>query len=249
MKKVFILVLLIFVALIVYQYRTQSVDTMGVKESKADTLEELSLSLSSVEQVMDYPDAMLELYQPSDGQSLNKGKVDFTFNVKNFIFGAQQANGLKISLNGQAPKLYRNTEVQLSLSEGQYTLFAYLTDQNGIGLKEYGNYLARDFAVGVPAQPLSTPILIINLPEDGAVISPNQSFIIDAYTARDELASGDVLLEVQVGSQRLVMTGHAPYQLDGLPVGEYEISFRLLNTRQEPIVGDYAATKRRISIR
>ncbi len=97
-----------------------------------------------------YPDAILELYTPLGNQIFKPGKVPFEFNVKNYPFDLNETKEFRLFniLNGSDPVGFYSPIFQRDLTEGSYRVVAYLVDEEGLALKNFGNYVDRDFQVG-----------------------------------------------------------------------------------------------------
>ncbi|HAZ24773.1 MAG TPA: hypothetical protein DCY95_09180, partial [Algoriphagus sp.] len=120
------------------------------QDSLSLDLSQQKVTFYQYEDSSDYPDAILELYTPLGNQVFRPGKVPFEFNIKNFPFEEQSAERFLLFniLNGGDPAGFRTPIFQRQLEEGSYRVVAYLVDEEGLALKNFGNYVDRDFQVG-----------------------------------------------------------------------------------------------------
>src|SRR5690606_36354955 len=109
---------------------------------------EAPISLEKLEKTA-YPDAIIEMHSPLGNANFDEGKVPFEFNIKNYPFGEGLKNfQLRLTINGNNPISYHMPIFQREFRTGTYKAVAYLIDQEGLALKEFGNYVERDFTVG-----------------------------------------------------------------------------------------------------
>src|SRR5680860_60735 len=121
------------------------------------------------------------MYSPLGNENFEAGKIPFEFNIKNFPFEQEPRSfRLRLTINCDNPISYNMPVFQREFEKGTYRAVAYLIDQQGIALKEFGNYVERDFTVaGSKPFPVSDePYMVVNLPEDGQTYQTGEEVIL-----------------------------------------------------------------------
>jgi len=195
------------------------------------------------------PDAMLDIYNPFGNEDFEIGKVAFSFNIRNHGLG--QKNPLMLSLNGGTSKPYTQPNFQLELNKGTYRAVAYLLNEEGFALKEYGNYSARDFTVGgsKPFPEEDAPYLILHLPNEAQVYPSNEPVIVDFLYLGGGPESDGVEVHVEVGDAVFTLKEIASVKIENLSKGAYRlrVSLRDANTGKE-LDGIFSSYTRNIEI-
>src|SRR5690606_19481518 len=130
--------------------------------------ESANIVLESIETTA-FPDASIEMYSPLGNEKFKEGNVPFEFNIKNYPKKeGPEKFVLRMSINGDEPVKYHTPIFSLKFNSGTYRAVAYLLDEDGIALKDFGNYVQRDFIVGNsrPFPESDEPYMILNLPEN-----------------------------------------------------------------------------------
>src|SRR5690606_16491355 len=153
----------------------------AVQEVQNEVLEKVEENISSIafarHEVMAYPDAIIEMYSHFGNDNFVVGRVPFEFNIKNYSFteGMKWCH-LRLSINGNSPISFHLPIFQREFNPGTYRVVAYLIDKEGFALKEFGNYVDRDFTVG-ESQPFpdsDEPYVVLNLPQEGQTYSSEE---------------------------------------------------------------------------
>lgn len=225
------------------------------QEKKEKSTEIMSVALESSEVVFSpldvtpFPDAILEMYRPLNNDNFNPGKVAFEFNIKNHPFGTHRP--LKLSLNGNEPIDYSMSSFRLDLKSGTYRAVAFLVDDKGLALKEFGNFIERDFTVGESGAFSSdeAPYLVLNLPLSGQEFGEEEPVVVDFLYLGGDLKSDGVTLKVQVGGNSHETSSLNPILLKGLAKGNHEITVALYNEDGEELSGIFSSHKRKFSVK
>ncbi len=203
------------------------------------------------EEKSEYPDAILEMYSPLDNQKFKPGKVPFEFNIKNYPFDAGlRGFQLKMILNGGDPVGYNSPMFQRELKEGTYRAVAYLVDEEGLSLKEFGNYVDRDFMVGetraFPYQ--AEPYLAVNLPYNGQQLGIGEELMVDFLVLGGDLKQDKLSVILELNEARYEMDKMSPVRIADLPSGEYSLRLRLVKQDGKELDGPFSSMKRTIFI-
>lgn len=210
------------------------------------------VSFYQYEDAPQYPDAILELFTPLGNQVFKPGKVPFEFNIKNFPFEDQDSKDFKLYniLNGGDPSGFYVPIFQRELSEGSYRVVAYLVDEDGIALKNFGNYVDRDFQVGDsrPFPYSAEPYLALNLPRNEQTFTEGEEVIIDFLVVGGDMSLDGLLVEVQANSYSYEVDHMAPILISNLPKGEYTIQVSLKRTSGKELEGPFSQVNKTIIV-
>lgn len=210
-----------------------------------------TLSIESMK-VEAYPDAIIELYSPLGNENFKEGKVPFEFNIKNYPFNEGIKNfQFRLVINGNDPVSYHVPIFQKQLNTGTYRAVAYLIDQEGIALKEFGNYVDRDFTVG-ESQPFpesDEPYMVLNLPEDKQVYSNEDDVIVDFLLIGGGLKEDKLKFVLEMDGKQHAIQDLAPIKLQGLPIGEHDVKVMLVKENGDELEGVFTSVTRSINIK
>lgn len=195
------------------------------------------------------PDANIELYRPLGNEQFEPGKVPFEFNIKNYQFGKE--NPMMMVINDGNPVSYSQAIFSKEFNTGTYRLVAYLTDGKGLALKEYGNYVDRDFLVGhsrpIPAG--DEPYLMVNLPRDSEDMSKNEPLILDFLVIGGEMETDQLEIMVEIGEFRHVTNKMEPLAIDGLTEGDHVLYVHLLRKDGKSLENIFSSVRRQVIVR
>lgn len=229
----------------------------SVVDSPVDTVasnQELpKVSFYQYEDVDSYPDAILELYTPLGNQIFRPGKVPFEFNIKNYPFEEEASNRFLLFniLNGSDPAGFRTPIFQRELEEGSYRVVAYLVDEEGLALKNFGNYVDRDFQVGEsrPFPYSAEPYLAINYPRNQQIVDEDHELIVDFLVVGGDMKLDGLKVQIQVGDYSYEIDHMAPVRVANLPPGEYLVHIKLLRSNGDELDGPFSSSSKSIIVR
>lgn len=196
-----------------------------------------------------FPDAMIELYRPLGNETFSAGRVPFEFNIKNYPFGQQRP--LMIAINGGDPQAYPQAVFSKEFNAGTYRAVAFLTDENGMALREFGNFVDRDFLVGQsrPFPAGDEPYLMVNYPRQNQEYAVGDSVIVDFLVVGGDLKLDGLSVEVKVGDLVYKASSTDAIQLQNLPVGEHVVRIDLVKNNGKELSGIFASASRRIVVK
>ncbi len=200
-----------------------------------------------------FPDAILELYTPLGNQVFKPGKVPFEFNIKNYPFelsGNQEFKLFNI-LNGSDPVGFYSPIFQRDLAQGSYRVVAYLVDQDGIALKNFGNYVDRDFQVGDsrPFPYSAEPYLALNFPRLAQVYEVGSEVIIDFLVIGGDMELDGLEVLIEVNEFKYSTEKMAPVRLANLPAGTYQVKVKLTRIDGKELEGPFSSVSKTIIVR
>jgi hypothetical protein len=226
------------------------------KESTSDSLPEIAavpVTFLPVEVTASYPDAILELSRPLSNQVFKAGKVPFEFNVKNFALqkNASEAANLLMILNGSDPEGYYAPIFQRELTRGTYRTVAFLVDAQGLALKNFGNYIDRDFLVGDsrPFPYSAEPYLAVNLPRNEQVIPLGEELLVDFLVLGGDLTLDGLKIKISINAYVTEVTELSPIRVANLPVGDYQVKVQLLRVDNKELEGPFSSSTKTVFVR
>ncbi|UZD21903.1 hypothetical protein PBT90_00330 [Algoriphagus halophytocola] len=200
-----------------------------------------------------YPDAILELFTPLGNQVFKPGKVPFEFNVKNFPFDLNATKDFKLFniLNGDDPVGFYSPIFQRELTEGSYRVVAYLVDEEGLALKNFGNYVDRDFQVGEsrPFPYSAEPYLALNFPRTAQIYEAGEEVIVDFLVIGGDMKLDGLVVEIAINEYTYQIDHMAPVRVENLPAGEYQVKVRLLRSEGKELDGPFSSVSKPIIVR
>ncbi len=204
------------------------------------------------EEKSDFPDAILEMYSPLGNQTFKPGKVPFEFNIKNYPF-AEGLSGFQLNmiLNSSDPVGYNMPIFQRELNEGTYRAVAYLIDEEGLALKEFGNYVDRDFMVGDtrPFPYSAEPYIALNLPANGQIYTQEEEVVIDFLVVGGDMKLDGLKVQISLNDFTYEIEEVTPVRVANLPTGEYSLSVNLLNKSGQEMDGPFSTVRKTITIK
>lgn len=211
------------------------------------------VTFTPVDSLSFFPDAILELNTPLSNQVFKPGKVPFEFNIKNFSLQTKgvAAPRLSMILNGGDPEGFVAPIFQRELARGTYRAVAFLVDQNGLALKNFGNYLDRDFLVGDsrPFPYSAEPYLAINLPRNEQLIPVGQDLLVDFFVLGGDLKLDGLKVKIWVNTYQTETNQLVPIRVSNLPIGDYQVKVQLLRTSNKELEGPFSSSTKTIYVR
>lgn len=225
---------------------------IGEEPADAVSAEREATSFYLYEEKNDFPDAVIEMYTPLGNQKFRPGKIPFEFNIKNYPFDAGLSGfQLKMVLNGGDPVGYNSPIFQRELNEGTYRAVAYLVDEEGLALKEFGNYVDRDFMVGDtrPFPYSAEPYIVINKPVNNQKFTREDEVTIDWMLVGGDIALDKLKVSITVGEYNYMVHEVTPVRVANLPAGEYNVVVKLINTRTDKeLDGPFSSVRKTIVV-
>jgi hypothetical protein len=213
----------------------------------------LPVTFTPVDSLTLFPDAILELNTPLSNQVFKPGKVPFEFNIKNFSLKTKgvAAPRLVMILNGGDPEGFSAPIFQRELARGTYRTIAFLVDQKGLSLKNFGNYLDRDFLVGDsrPFPYSAEPYLAINLPRNEQIVPFGQDLILDFLVLGGDLKLDGLKVKIWINAYQTETNLMVPLRVSNLPVGDYQVKVQLLRTTNKELEGPFSSSTKTIYVR
>jgi hypothetical protein len=200
-----------------------------------------------------HPEAILELYTPLGNQVFRPGKVPFEFNIKNFAFenGVAENPRLFLILNGGDPVGFFSPIFQRELSLGTYRVVAYLVDEEGLALNNFGNYVDRDFSVGDsrPFPYSAEPYLALNYPRNAQILPFGEELVIDFLVLGGDMKLDGLKVQIKVNDFAYEIDHMQPIRVSNLPKGDYQVRVKLVRTDGKELEGPFSTITKTVYVR
>lgn len=233
--------------------REKKEEMVILNEPSEDSLaiEKPEISFYFYEEKNDYPDAVIEMYSPLGNQKFRPGRVPFEFNIKNYPFESGMGGfQLKMILNSGDPVGYNSPIFQRELNEGTYRVVAYLVDEEGLALKEFGNSVDRDFMVGetraFPYQ--AEPYLALNVPHNNDKFKEGEELMIDFLLMGGDIDLDRLKVQISLNEYQYEIQEVTPVRVANLPKGEYLLTLNLLRRDGKELDGPFSSVKKTIFV-
>lgn len=226
-------------------------------DSESDSAQEVTslpkVAFFQLEDSMQYPDAILELYTPLGNQTFRPGKVPFEYNIKNFPLENESPGTpvLYTILNGGDPVGQLSPIFQKEMTEGTYRIVGYLVDESGLALKNFGNYVDRDFLVGDsrPFPYSAEPFLAVNLPKNNQVITLGEELVVDYLVLGGDMKLDGLKVKVEINEFSYEVEDMDPVRVENLPVGSYQVKVRLMRKDGKELEGPFSLVSKSVNVR
>ncbi|MGY6560146.1 MAG: hypothetical protein ACXIT9_12780 [Nitritalea sp.] len=217
-----------------------------------ETQEAALVNFYYYEEEAEYPDAIVELFSPLEEQNFAPGRVPFEFNIKNFPFGEGLSGfQLQLILNGGDPVGHRMPLFGQDLRTGTYRAVGYLVDAEGLALKEYGNYVFRDFTVGEsrPFPEADAPFLAVNLPHEGMRFAAESEVTVDFLVLNGQVGEEGLRVKISLDETCTYIADElSPVRISGIPSGEHVLQIALIDADGQVVEGAFGSVTKRIVV-
>ncbi|MEM7106783.1 MAG: hypothetical protein AAF519_01060 [Bacteroidota bacterium] len=237
----------------------ESSDTVVVEE-----VAPAAITISKVTGSPEYANAALTMTSP-DGSPLDTGAVNFTFTVENYELGAQTADastkGLANSGKGQHIHLIVNNDpysahyepqFEKELEEGSHVLLAFLSRSYHESVKNPSAFVVKQVTVGSPEAvkevDFEAPHLFYSRPKGTYSGDDTKNLLLDFYLLNVTLSPDGYKVRATINDQEFTIEEWAPYQLEGLPLGEVSVKLELLDADGNNVPGPFNAVERTVTL-
>lgn len=224
---------------------------LGDPETDSLRVEKPETSFYFYDEKNDFPDAVIEMYSPLGNQKFRPGKVPFELNIKNYPFESGLGGfQLKMILNSSDPVGYNSPIFQRELNEGTYRTVAYLVDEEGLALKEFGNFVDRDFMVGDtrPFPYQAEPYLALNIPTNNQKFKEDDEVTIDFLLLGGDIDLDRLKVQISLNEFQYEIQEVTPVRVANLPKGEYLLTLNLVRRDGKELDGPFSSVKKTIFV-
>lgn len=233
-------------------------ETMAVKPS---SWEIGGLKITALTDSPDFPDATLTLPGIEEGQNLPSGALSFAFDVGGYTLGEQTSDaatkGLANSAQGQHIHLIVNngpysahyeSSFDKEMEDGHYVVLAFLSRSYHESLKGASAAVLTQLTVGdageAESADLTAPHLFYSRPKGTYKGADTEKLMLDFYLANTTLSADGNKVRATINSNQVIFSEWVPYVIEGLPMGEVEITLELIDVNGELIPGPFNSVTR-----
>jgi len=229
------------------------------------SMQRSGIRLTPVKNSSTFSDASLKLVQPADGAKL-KGATRFEYTVENYILGNQtpdandkmcanskQGQHIHSILNNQPYNAYYRTRFSQNLGEGHYVHLAFLSRSYHESIKTPSAYQLSTFTIGDVKRKFmfdkSAAHMFYSRPK-GNYIGPGniEKILLDFYLVNTELAARGNKVKLSINGTEFILTKWVPYLMEGLPLGENDISLELIDSKGKRVPGPFNFVERKFHL-
>ncbi|WP_238531596.1 hypothetical protein [Nitritalea halalkaliphila] len=137
------------------------------------------------------------------------------------------------------------------LRRGTYRAVGFLVDAEGLALKEYGNYVFRDFTVGEsrPFPEADAPFLAVNLPHEGMRFAADTEVTVDFLVLNGEVGTDGLRVKISLDESCSYLADElSPVRISGIPAGEHVLQISLIDAEGQAVEGAFGSVTKRIVV-
>lgn len=239
-------------------------DTTTTREA-AGTTTTGTIQLTKGEDSPEFPDAILEQNQPTNGAKLKPGTNTFQYNVKNYqlskmtegahdkmIANSEKGQHIHLILNNDPYDALYETTYKKELSEGHYVELSFLSRSYHESIKTPEAYVLRQFTVGNAADKkadLNAPHMFYSRPKGEYTGKDTNKIMLDFYLVNTELSENGNKVRATINGQEFMINEWKPYYISGLPMGETTIKLELLDADGNLVQSPFNPVTRTIALK
>jgi hypothetical protein len=210
-------------------------------------------------------DAILQLNQPTEGNKLPSGAVNFSYTVTNYELGVQTPDAsqkpLANSADGQHIHLiidndpysaHYEPEFQKEMEDGHHVALSFLSRSYHESVKNPEAYSLIQFTVGNATEEevdLTAPHMFYSRPKGTYSGADTKELLLDFYLINTDLSEGGNTVRVTVnGDTEFTLTEWKAYTLENLPMGENKIKLELLDSEGNLVDSPYNPVERTVTL-
>ncbi|WKN33467.1 phosphopeptide-binding protein [Porifericola rhodea] len=243
---------------------TQEAESTDTTSTDVET-QAAEVSLSPAPASVDYPDAILEINAPAEGETISGNTVSFNYEVTNYELGAQTSDAndkpLANSGKGQHIHLILNNRpyyalyepnYEMELENGHYVALSFLSRSYHESVKQPEAFTVSQFTVGEGESEevdLSAPMLFYSRPKGTYTGADTEKVLFDFYLVNTEIGSNGNQVKVTVnGEQEFMVDEWAPMILEGLPMGENTVKIELVDSEGKLVDSPFNSEERTFTL-
>ena len=130
-------------------------------------------------------------------------------------------------------------------------MVGFLVDEEGYALKNFGNYVDRDFMVGDsrPFPYSAEPYLALNLPRNAQTVKAGEELVVDFLVLGGDMKLDGLKVRIEVNDYSYEIDHMAPVRLSNLPVGDYQVNVKLMWTNGKELEGPFSTVTKTVYVR
>lgn len=265
MKNLFLSFISLFFLSLMVSCGPSSTQEESTDMGDSVAVEDNEVTLSPAPSSTDYPNAILEMSTPTEGETISGNSVTFNYEVTNYELGAQTQDAdqkpLANSAQGQHIHLILNNEPyhalyepthQIELDNGHYVAISFLSRSYHESVKQPEAFKVSQFTVGEGEGEdvdLSAPMLFYSRPKGNYTGADTETVLFDFYLVNTEIGANANKVRVTVnGDQEFMVDEWAPMVLEGLPMGENTVKIELVDSEGNLVESPFNSEERTFTL-
>jgi hypothetical protein len=240
----------------------EPVENFTVAEAPAGVQEKDGLRVTPLTDSPRFPGATLSIESLAD--RVASGQVAFDFRVDGYELGVQTANagenGLANSGDGQHIHLildngpysaHYSAQFEKEVGDGHHVMLAFLSRSYHESVKEPTAFVIRQFTVGdAEAEPvdLGGQHLFYSRPKGTYKGVDTERLMLDFFLVNTSISPDGNKVRAKINGSEFVFSEWVPYVIEGLPMGDVEISLELIDAAGEPVPGPFNSVTRTVQL-
>lgn len=237
------------------------------KSEKQEKKVSQKITLQKLENSPTYSNATLQLKEFDNTSNTTQETIDFQFEVKEYVLGAQTespntkelANSKKgqhihFILNNQPYSAHYTPNFKKNIPEGVNHLVAFLSRSYHESVKNKTSIVVKKLAVG--SNPVDTiginieaPTLIYSRPKGTYSGKDTKRILLDFFVLNTTISKSKNKIRAFINNQEFLISEWAPYAISGLPMGKTTIILELIDPEGNLIPGPFNKVKRTITLK
>ncbi len=232
-----------------------------VDESPAEVPVASDITLTPMPDSPQFPGATLTL---ADGGDRQAGANSFEFSVENYELGTQTAdageNGLANSGQGQhihfivdnGPySAHYTPTAEVEMAAGSHVVLAFLSRSYHESVKEPTAFVVQQVNVGdgdFETMDLSGEHLFYSRPKGSYSGADTEKLMLDFFLVGTTISADGNRVRATINGSEFEITEWVPHVIEGLPLGEVEISLELVDADGNPVPGPFNQVTRTVTL-
>jgi hypothetical protein len=234
--------------------------------SASASTEQNGLKLTAFDTSPKFPDARLNLLQPTAGSTVASKDVPFKYELANYQLTAQteghhdhanSAQGQHIHniVDNEPYTAHYTTEFAKPIPEGSHVVLSFLSRSYHESLKHKEAYDLRVINVGKsttgPGADFDTKgqHLFYSRPKGEYVGNDTKKVMLDFYLVNTELSPEGNKVRATINGTAFTIDRWLPQTIEGLPMGENTIKLELLDKDGNVVPGPFNTVERKITLK
>ncbi|MEM1246046.1 MAG: phosphopeptide-binding protein [Acidobacteriota bacterium] len=233
-------------------------------EEPAEAAEAPAITLTPMPASPEFETAALALTDISAGQNFEPGAVPFGFQVVDYELGAQtsdaatkgiansgQGQHIHLILNNGPYSAHYEAPFEKELEAGHYVMLAFLSRSYHESLKNFGAAVLTDFTVGGAERgevDTAAPHLFYSRPKGTYTGADTERLMLDFYLLNTELSPEGNKVRATIAGQEFLIDAWAPQIIEGLEMGEVEVTLELIDAEGNGIPGPFNSVTRTVTL-
>lgn len=267
MKTLHFLTTMLLLSLITISCDKQKNNANTKNETELNTeTKKPKITLEALKDSPAYLDAILQLEEPKNTNSLKVGEIDFKFTLNNYELGKQTESAntktlansgkgqhIHFILNNEPYSAHYSPSFKKEIPEGVHHLVAFLSRSYHESVKNENSVVVKKIKVGENATDannldMSAPTLIYSRPKGKYVGKDTENLLLDFFVLNTTLSENGNKVKAIINEEEFIITKWVPHIIKGLPMGDVTIQLELLDAHGNFIPGPFNKVTRTVTL-